>query len=66
MERLLAVEGDMLEYFEDAVSLLSYFGLHAPLTPRLWNIFVQLMIAFDKYAYDYVADIMVRQLACHC
>ena len=34
-----------------------------PLTPRMWNIFLMLMTAFEKYAYDYLGEMLVRLAA---
>ena len=41
------------------IALRLCYRLHAPLSPRLWGCFIQLMAAFDRFAYDYVTEIMV-------
>lgn len=59
VERLLDPEGEFLEYFENTLSILGYMSLHAPLTPRVWNLFLMMMTAFHKYAFDYLGEMLL-------
>ena len=56
---LLHPNGEALEYFEQALTMLSWFTYRVPrFSPQLWQIFPLLYNAFDKYAVDYLESML--------
>jgi len=55
-----AQNGDLLEYFENAVEVLGYltWGGDAPFSANLWRLFELLIDAFHGWAYDYINDLV--------
>jgi hypothetical protein len=52
--------GEYLEYLENAVeamSFLTYYGQE--ISPALWSLYPKMVAAFDNYAYDFIAQLVV-------
>jgi len=55
-KRILSDEGDLIEYLESAIDILTFLTLFQDkISPQLWECFPTLYMAFDLWALDYVS-----------
>lgn len=50
--------GSLLEFYEEALSLLYSLSCRGPLSPDMWQAFEALYVAFQKDAFDFFTDMM--------
>ena len=60
VEAVLNPSGQGMEYLENVLETISFltFRGEAPFSPQLWNVFPMIYACFDKYAYDYIHEIV--------
>jgi len=55
-KRILSDEGDLIEYLESSIDILTFLTLFQDkISPQLWECFPLLYMAFDLWALDYVS-----------
>lgn len=51
--------GDLMDYFDDGLKILTYITYYSQtISPQVWQLFPLLCQAFDKFAFDFLNDLM--------